>query len=467
MITPRVSRAGSRGLWPFISLSLALLSTALSPVAVWATETISVSPAGVVTWSEMLAHGARGRAMSGPERRVVPFMPGPSPREIGPPSEFVTPSAPSIPHALAETMAPLPPLTLDFQALPDDNTSIPPDTMGAAGPNHLMTMLNTQVRIQDKSGAILGTVSLATFWTASTGLAGDPFDPHVVYDSLSARWIATVDADANLPTSQVWFAISATDDPTGSWTFYSFPADPAYPAGTTWADFPGFGVNNSYIAITNNMYTVGPAPAFVAAKMWVICKVSVLEPPLTVTVFPPGFDLVNGVSGFTLQPAVTFDPGAGLYIVDNSGYSWGGVFQVRFSYISNTAPGYWCGSPAWYLLYSPYPPYGAGLWPVLNNFTYTQIDAPQSGVTATCDGGTNDGLPCASNAECPPGLPTASCRLVNTNDPRVLNAVYRNGNLWFTHSAGLYSGMSGAGRSSSRVFSTVAPASITSSPASP
>src|SRR5216683_2635686 len=37
----------------------------------------------------------------------------------------------------------------NFQALPDDNTAIPPDTHGAVGPNHLMTVLNTQVRVQD------------------------------------------------------------------------------------------------------------------------------------------------------------------------------------------------------------------------------------------------------------------------------------------------------------------------------
>ena len=34
----------------------------------------------------------------------------------------------------------------------DNNTSIPPDTMGVAGPNHLMVALNSQVLIQDRSG---------------------------------------------------------------------------------------------------------------------------------------------------------------------------------------------------------------------------------------------------------------------------------------------------------------------------
>jgi hypothetical protein len=129
---------------------------------------------------------------------------------------------------------------MGFQALPDNDEVIPPDTMGAAGPTHLMTMLNSQVRIQDKTGGIVSTVSLDTFWTAGTGLVGDPFDPQLVYDSLAARWIATVDANKNSISSQVWFAISDTSDPTGAWTFFSFPA--RTPGGRRiWADFPGLG----------------------------------------------------------------------------------------------------------------------------------------------------------------------------------------------------------------------------------
>ena len=92
--------------------------------------------------------------------------------------------------------------------------------MGAAGPNHLMTMLNTQVRIQNKTGTNLGTVTLDTWWTNGTGLSGDPFDPRIIYDSLTGRWMAVVDADArDLTNSATWFAVSDTSDPTGNWTY--------------------------------------------------------------------------------------------------------------------------------------------------------------------------------------------------------------------------------------------------------
>ena len=49
----------------------------------------------------------------------------------------------------------------------DDPNVGPPDTQGAVGPNHLMVTLNSQVRIQDRSGRALSTVTLSDFWRAS------------------------------------------------------------------------------------------------------------------------------------------------------------------------------------------------------------------------------------------------------------------------------------------------------------
>src|SRR5262245_8253486 len=45
-----------------------------------------------------------------------------------------------------------PPLASSFQALGDDGHTSPPDTEGAVGPNHIFTTLNTQFRVQDRTG---------------------------------------------------------------------------------------------------------------------------------------------------------------------------------------------------------------------------------------------------------------------------------------------------------------------------
>jgi hypothetical protein len=384
---------------------LAVLLTAallVLPAVVLGQERLEVQPAGTVTWDEMLALEALAPRVPAAEPRVVPRMPLPPPREIGGLGPVPAPASPVPPEEAPGPSGPV--IANTFAALGDNNTSIPPDTMGAAGPSHLMTMLNTQVRIQDKAGGIISTVSLSSFWTSGTGLSGDPFDPHVIYDSIDGRWLATVDADKDSTTSQVWFAISATNNPTGAWTFYGFDADAA---NVEWADYPGFGVNSLWIAITNNMFPVGGG-VFIGPKMWVIEKAdALLGGALTVNVFATNFDSAGCCDGSTLKPSVTYSAAEPtLYIVDNAGYTSGGTPLVRLSQITGTGP-----APAWSVV--PGSTFaGSGLFAVANDFEYTTIDAPQMG-TAT---------------------------LIDAGDHRASDSVYRNGRLWFAHSGTLPNG---------------------------
>jgi hypothetical protein len=358
-------------------------------------ETVVIEAAGTVSWQEMLHYEATHPIEPEPPT-IAPYMQPPETRELPATggSDRKLPSAAPIPLE--------PPTTLSsFAGLGDNNTSIPPDTMGAVGPNHLMIMLNTQVRVQNKTGGNLSTVTLNTFWTSGTGLSGNPFDPLIIYDSLSSRWMAIVDADSRQATSAVWFAISDTSDPTGNWTFYGIEADST---DTLWADFPDIGVNSTWIAITNNMFT-NALDVFSGAAMWVIDKSTALVGgPLTVTPFTAGFDAAGGIGGFTLRPALTFDSAEStLYVVDGNRWDIGSVGLLRLSQITGTG-----SSPSWSVVTNDSVFTGSGLF--FTNLTYnlTQINADQPGTTID----------------------------VMTNDRRMLNAVYRNGRLWTTHSGG-------------------------------
>src|SRR2546427_7922878 len=86
-----------------------------------------------------------------------------------------------------------------FLALDDNGTRVPPDTQGAIGPNHLMVTLNSQVRIQDRSGMTLITTNLYNWW-ASLGNLGAT-DPRVLYDLSAARWIFTAITTNSLANS--------------------------------------------------------------------------------------------------------------------------------------------------------------------------------------------------------------------------------------------------------------------------
>ncbi len=132
-----------------------------------------------------------------------------------------------------------------FQALPDPNTSIPPDTHGAVGPDHVMTVLNTQVRVQSRTGAIISTVSLNTFWSSVNGGSG-AFDPKVFYDPFSSRWMFVTCDDSRSVNSGVLIGVSQTSDPTANWNLFKVDVDAT---NAVWADYPSVGFNKDWIAV--------------------------------------------------------------------------------------------------------------------------------------------------------------------------------------------------------------------------
>src|ERR1035437_8827109 len=71
-----------------------------------------------------------------------------------------------------------------FLGLADNFTAVPPDTEGAVGPQHVVTMLNTQVMIHSRGGFARENfpTTLNAFWSP-LGKFSDTFDPRIYYDS--------------------------------------------------------------------------------------------------------------------------------------------------------------------------------------------------------------------------------------------------------------------------------------------
>src|SRR5206468_9068598 len=130
-----------------------------------------------------------------------------------------------------------------FEGGANVNGVLPPDTTGAAGPNHYVQWVNLSFSIYDKAtGArIHGPAAGNTLWQslgAPCGTSNDG-DPVVLYDRLAGRWVMSQFALPNYPAGPFYqcIAVSQTSDPTGAFNLYAFKI-----SDTKLNDYPKLGV---------------------------------------------------------------------------------------------------------------------------------------------------------------------------------------------------------------------------------
>jgi hypothetical protein len=289
-----------------------------------------------------------------------------------------------IPATLAQSSL-APSLATNFVGLRDPGTVIPPDTMGAIGPSHFLSVLNSGVGVFNRTTGIkISEITLGGFW-ASLGPVF-PFDPKVLYDQYSGRFVIVTLDDNSPPNSRLLLAVSATSDPTGVWNRWAIASN--QDNTSNWADFPGLGIDNNNVYITANMFD--GSDSYQYSKVWVIPKGQLLSGSGTIT--RTEFSNTSG-SGFTMQPAHAYGYTSTQYLLHEGYYISGPPIRqfIRIASISSPA-----GSPVW------------------TDLGFVEVA----------------GYPIA-------GLPKApqlgSANLIETNDARLLNARLHNGMLWATH----------------------------------
>ncbi len=267
---------------------------------------------------------------------------------------------------------------VEFPGGSDNGSVIPPDTQGTVGPNHLMVVLNSDVTIETRTGIVLSSVPIASFW-ASLGGINDAFDPRVLFDRDANRWIISSGANAESATAYVLVGVSQTNDPTLGWNLYKVNVDAA---GASWADYPTLGFNGDWIVVQTNVFTVSNG-AFVASNIYAFNKADLYAGGAgQYTVF-------HDPTGFTDYPAVTHDNAIPIeYLVRNWDGSSG---TLRLSTITGAVG-------AEVLTTGVAFPKAAHAW----QDSGAENFAPQLGSTARID----------------------------TDDDRIENCVYRNGSVW-------------------------------------
>ncbi|MCA9295095.1 MAG: hypothetical protein KC983_01235 [Phycisphaerales bacterium] len=174
--------------------------------------------------------------------------------------------------------------------------STPPDHECAAGPSHIVVVVNRVFQVFRKSdNAELVSTNLGAFLPGSNG------DPRVVYDQHSGRFIV-VATDFN---TRIYLAVSMTSDPTGAWYKTNFVITEGVDAGS-FPDHPTLGVDENGIYTASYMVG-GPGMTLVA-----IDKAPLIAPSPslgTLTAFR------NLPFDGAIQPAHTYGSSSGEYII--------------------------------------------------------------------------------------------------------------------------------------------------------
>ena len=159
---------------------------------------------------------------------------------------------------------------------PDLNTDgnylrIPPDPYVAAGPDHIMMVINSLIFIRDKRTGKQIQINPMAMFNFIDGIS--PFDPKIIYDQFHNRWVTVwLHVDETNSMSYFLLAVSDDSDPNGLWYTWALPSNTNgnTPAGN-WGDYPGLGYDDKAIYITSNQFVFSDNK-FAYSKLRIIDK---------------------------------------------------------------------------------------------------------------------------------------------------------------------------------------------------
>ncbi|HYL37987.1 MAG TPA: Ig-like domain-containing protein [Bryobacteraceae bacterium] len=301
-------------------------------------------------------------------------------------------------HATASSVAVGP--GTGFDGLTFDDTvlgAVPPDTQVAAGAGFVVEAVNIDIRIwnMNVSPPAVTTIDLFSLFGA---LFSDLIsDPRIRFDPVAQRWyISCVTVEqtfVNPPQGDFRLAVSPGSDPTQSFALYAATTINTFP------DFPHLGFNEDKLVLTGNSYSLPVSSTsqfqgteFLVARKSDLLNSSITSPKTQFFAAPQGLD--------SISPADSLSPTCS-----------GGVCPLYMAAVPDAS----LPPPAdilriWSL--QGVPGVGAGV-----TFTTTDLNIPLVSI--------------------PPGaIQQGSANLIDTNDARLLDAVYRNGSLWVTSNTG-------------------------------
>ncbi len=210
--------------------------------------------------------------------------------------------------------------------------SAPPDVSMAVGIDHMVMAINTGILITNKNTGYIDSISNVDFW-GTLGLS-DFFDPKIMYDHTSNRWIMAIVANRRSASSSICLAVSETADPSANWYLYFADADGT---DTYWFDYPSMGFSSDKIVISGNLFASSD-DANGPVRTYIFNKIDLYNGIISAYI-----NAIDNSSIFTLLPATQFDGGADVFCITQQD---GGTGKLSKYIISGTAASATIGAAA-------------------------------------------------------------------------------------------------------------------------
>jgi hypothetical protein len=214
-------------------------------------------------------------------------------------------------------------LIQDFGSI-DQTTLSPPDPDIAAGPDHVIAVVNSRFAFYNKCGNNLFESDFNDFVGNTTDFF---FDPKVVFDRWNDRFIMTICVRNNTShASWVLLLISDDDNPLGGWCFWYFSYGSTY-----WADYQDVGTYTDGVIITVNMFDWSTPN-----RIFQYSEIRMIDTAALLACASAGYwswtgmtNPNNGTLAFSIRPADQMSWGSDYWMINS--VSYGGNFLTLWS----------------------------------------------------------------------------------------------------------------------------------------
>lgn len=160
-----------------------------------------------------------------------------------------------------------------FNGKPIGMAGIPNDnSMAISNDGFIVSAINTTVTILNEKGDRLGFKSLYGMTASQLGLLDRYYDPKVIYDPISDRFILVFLEGSTSADTRIVVGFTETNDPTQTWNFYALNGKPL--GEKTWSDYPIIAHNKTDLYITVNLLRDNESwqEGFVESFIWQVNK---------------------------------------------------------------------------------------------------------------------------------------------------------------------------------------------------